>query len=127
LRQIEALKHDNPEAALRRRWTLVGRCLSNFARRARQRRLLAESGELLTKMEFVKNRCLRCWYCWREKVGCLQSLEERHFEIFRLFVTFGSLICCCQLWHKFFIFPFVEENLPLCRRDEPKKYRSGVR
>ncbi|KRZ89288.1 hypothetical protein T08_1413 [Trichinella sp. T8] len=64
-------------------------------------------------MEFVKNRCLRCWYCWREKVGCLQSLEERHFEIFRLFVTFGSLICCCQLWHKFFIFPFVEENLPL--------------
>ncbi|KRZ89287.1 hypothetical protein T08_1413 [Trichinella sp. T8] len=46
LRQIEALKHDNPEAALRRRWTLVGRCLSNFARRARQRRLLAESGEV---------------------------------------------------------------------------------
>ncbi|KRY19473.1 hypothetical protein T12_4309 [Trichinella patagoniensis] len=31
---------------LRRRWTLVGRCLSNFARRARQRRLLAESGEV---------------------------------------------------------------------------------
>ncbi|KRY67378.1 hypothetical protein T4B_115 [Trichinella pseudospiralis] len=112
LRQIEALKRDNPEAAvLRRRWTLVGPCELKVVKLVRK---LGNGGnqllsvvdllvlylafQLWTKMQFVKNVVYVVDIVGGKKWVVCRAWNTRHFGIFRLFVMhFGSLICCQNL------------------------------